>query len=212
MKRSRGPDHFQRLYESSADPWNLAGSRYEAAKYRHTLDTLGSRYFTTGLEVGCSIGVLTRLLAARCETLLAIDIVEAPLRLARARCADLTQVRFARMQTPQEWPEQVFDLVVLSEILYFLSPDDIAYCARRVSDWTSPHAVVLLVNWLGRSDDPSTGDEAADRFIAALAGLFRLDLSERTQQYRIDRLVCKARYSSPRANLKETRSNPLSSR
>jgi hypothetical protein len=132
---------------------------------------------------------LTRLLAARCEKLLAVDIVEAPLRLARARCADLTHVQFARMQAPQEWPDHEIDLVILSEILYFLSPDDIEHCARRVADWGSPNAVVLLVNWLGQGDDPSTGDEAADRFVAALADLFRVDRTARSQRYRIDRLV-----------------------
>ena len=173
---------------------------------------LGGRHFAAGLEVGCSIGVLTNLLAARCKTLLAVDIVEAPLRLARARCADVPQVQFARMQVPQEWPDRVFDLVVLSEILYFLSPDDIAYCARRVADWTSPNAVVLLVNWLGQSDDPSTGNEAADQFIGALAGLFRVDRTERTQQYRTDRLVRRARYASSDLSLNETGSNRLSRR
>jgi SAM-dependent methyltransferase len=196
MTRSRGPEHFQRLYDAAADPWNLAGSPYEAAKYQHTLGMLAGRHFAAGLEVGCSIGVLTRLLAAHCETLLAVDIVEAPLRLARARCADLPQVQFARMQAPQEWPDQVFDLIVLSELLYFLSPDDITYCACRVADGASSDAVVLLVNWLGQSDDPSTGHAAADQFVAALAGLFRVDRAERTQQYRIDRLVRMERAAS----------------
>ena len=175
---------------------DFGGQSIRGNEISDTLDMLGGGNFAAGLEVGCSIG-LTRLLAARCENLLAVDIVEAPLRLARARCADLTQVQFARMQAPQEWPDQVFDLIVLSEILYFLSPDDIAYCARRVADRTSPNAVVLLVNWLGQSDDPTTGDEAADRFIAALAGLFRVDRTVRAQQYRIDRLVRSARSSSP---------------
>src|SRR5579862_9132480 len=111
MKRSRGSDHFRRIYASSPDPWNMLGSRYEATKYQHTLRMLEGRHFTVGLEVGCSIGVLTSLLATRCNTLLAVDIVEAPLRLARARCADLPQVQFALMQAPQEWPDQLFDLV-----------------------------------------------------------------------------------------------------
>ena len=209
MKRSRGPEHFRKLYESSADPWDLAGSRYEAAKYQHTLGMLDGRRFAAGLEVGCSIGILTRLLAARCENLLAVDIVEAPLRLARARCADQTQIRFARMQAPQEWPEQVFDLVVLSEVLYFLSPDDITCCARRVGDGTSAGAAVLLVNWLGQNDDPSTGDEAADRFIAALGNVFRVKRAERTQRYRIDYLVRESGQSSSDARLNQTRSKPL---
>jgi SAM-dependent methyltransferase len=189
MKRSRGPDHFRNLYEFSPDPWDLAGSAYEAAKYEHTLDMLGDRHFAAGLEVGCSVGVLTKRLARRCDALLAVDIVEEPLRLARARCADLTHVQFVRMQAPQDWPNQTFDLVVLSEILYFLSLVDIKYCARRVVDSTTSNAALLLVNWLGRTDDPSTGDEAADGFIAAVDGLFRVDRAERTNRYRIDELV-----------------------
>jgi 2-polyprenyl-3-methyl-5-hydroxy-6-metoxy-1,4-benzoquinol methylase len=189
MKRSRGPDHFKKLYELSPDPWDLAGSSYEAAKYQHTLDMLGDRHFAAGLEVGCSVGVLTRRLARRCDTFLAIDIVEEPLRLARARCADLAQVRFVRLQAPQEWPDRMFDLIVLSEILYFLSPADIKYCARRVVDSTSPDAILLLVNWLGQTDDPSTGNEAAEGLIGALAGRFRVNQSEWTDRYRIDRLT-----------------------
>src|ERR1700756_2610438 len=189
MKHSRGPDHFKRLYESSPDPWDLAGSSYEAAKYQHTLDLLGDRRFAAGLEVGCAIGVLTRRLAPRCDALLAIDVIEEPLRSARARCADLVQVRFARMQAPLEWPDQIFDLIVLSEILYFLSSDDVKYCAGRVSKSTRQNAVLLLVNWLGQTDDPSTGDEAAYIFIEAVAGIFRLEQADRTDRYRIDQLI-----------------------
>jgi 2-polyprenyl-3-methyl-5-hydroxy-6-metoxy-1,4-benzoquinol methylase len=189
MKRSRGQDHFKRLYELSSDPWDLGGSSYEAAKYQHTVDMLGDRHFTAGLEVGCSVGVLTRRLASRCDALLAVDIVEEPLRLAQARCADLRQVRFERMRAPQEWPNQIFDLVVLSEVLYFLSPGDIKYCSHRVVASTTPNAILLLVNWLGQTDDPITGHEAADGFIRAVDGRFRVDRAEQTDRYRIDQLV-----------------------
>jgi SAM-dependent methyltransferase len=189
MKRSRGPDHFKQLYEWSPDPWDLAGSPYEAAKYQHTLDMLGDRHFVAGLEVGCSVGVLTRRLALRCNAFLAVDIIEEPLRLARGRCADLTHVRFARVQAPQEWPDEMFDLVVLSEVLYFLSPCDIEVCAHRVVASTTHNAILLLVNWLGQSDDPSTGHEAADGFIRAVDGRFRVHQSEQTDRYRIDQLI-----------------------
>ena len=45
--------------------------------------------YGAGLEIGCSIGVMTRHLAQRCETLLAVDIAEAPLMAARRRCAGM---------------------------------------------------------------------------------------------------------------------------
>src|SRR3954469_8716047 len=96
-RESRGAEHFQRLYDTSADPWQFRSSAYEQAKYRRTIAAVGERHFRSGFEVGCSIGVLTRMLAARCDALLAVDLVEAPLAAARSTCADLLWVRFARM-------------------------------------------------------------------------------------------------------------------
>jgi chemotaxis methyl-accepting protein methylase len=88
------------------------------------------------------------------------------------------------MQVPDEWPEGQFDLIVLSEVLYFLSPDDVARCVRHVVGTLLPGGVVVLVNWLGQSDDPVSGDEAADSFIAA-SGL-EVTRQERMAGYRLD--------------------------
>ena len=108
MTGSRAALHFKRLYQSNPDPWGFRTSAYEQTKYRQTVSTPGDQHFTSGLEVGCSIGVLTRLLAVRCASLLGVDIVEDPLEAARSRCADQPQVRFQRMQVPAEWPDERF--------------------------------------------------------------------------------------------------------
>jgi predicted TPR repeat methyltransferase len=149
---------------------------------------LGDRRFISGLEVGCSIGVLTRLLAGYCDALLGVDLVEQPLAAARLRCAEQPWVRFQRMRIPGEWPDQRFDLIMLSEVLYFLSPADIERCAERVKASLLPGGTVLLVNWLGQSDDPCSGEEAADRFIAATAGVLRVSQQDRQPRYRLDLL------------------------
>src|SRR5471030_1508163 len=171
MTESRSESHFQRLYQSNPDPWAFQTSAYEQAKYRGTVDALGDRSFASGLEVGCSIGILTRMLAPRCARLLGVDIVEDPLPAARAHCADQPQVRFERMRVPLEWPVERFDLIVLSEVLYFLSAGDIRWCARHVVDTLLPGGVVVLVNWSGRTGDPSSGDVAPERFISATDGV-----------------------------------------
>jgi len=144
---SHGPGHFQRLYEASRDPWQYRTSPYEQSKYRRTVASLGARKFHSGFEAGCSIGVLTRLLALRCERLLAVDIVEQPMRSARATSANQPWVRLERMEIPAEWPGDTFDLIVLSEVLYFLSPADIGTAADRVVATLELGGVVLLVNW-----------------------------------------------------------------
>ena len=51
-------------------------------------------------EIGCSIGVLTRKLARRCERLLAVDLLPEILARAPARCADLPGVSFPRLAVP----------------------------------------------------------------------------------------------------------------
>jgi 2-polyprenyl-3-methyl-5-hydroxy-6-metoxy-1,4-benzoquinol methylase len=189
MTGSRAATHFEHLYQSNPDPWGFQTSAYEQTKYRQTLSALGHRRFTLGLEVGCSIGVLTRELAVRCESLLAVDIVEDPLEAARLRCADQPQVQFRRMQVPVEWPEGCFDLMVFSEVLYFLSAAEIRRCARRVLSSLSPVGMVVLVNWLGPTDDPTPGNEAAEVFIGTTAGRLRVDRHEQHEGYRLDVLM-----------------------
>jgi SAM-dependent methyltransferase len=189
MTESRDPAHFARLYQSKPDPWGFCTDPYEQAKYRHTIEILHGSRFVSALEVGCSIGVLTNMLAPQCDALLALDIVDQPLETAVRRCADQPWVKFQRMQVPAEWPDRRFDLILLSEVLYFLTPPDIDRCARQVKASLLPNAKILLINWLGQSDDPCSGDQAAERFITATAGTLAMQHQDRRPRYRLDLLT-----------------------
>jgi len=189
MTNSHDAEHFRRIYARSADPWAYQTSDYEQEKYQRTLVTLGERRFKSGFEPGCSIGVLTRLLATRCDALLAADIVEEPLQTARKLCADLPWVRFTRLRIPDEWPGGHFDLIVLSEVLYFLTPADIARLSGRVRDALDYDGVVLSVNWLGHGDDPCGGDEAAAIFLNEMQTGLSINSHYHSSSYRIDMLI-----------------------
>ena len=180
------PGYFERLYQSDPDPWRFATSSYEREKYAATVAALPRARFARGFEVGCSIGVLTQQLAARCTELLAVDVAETALAQARARCADLPRVALARMGVPGEWPEGTFDLVLFSEVLYYLGGDGIVEAARRTLTCLEPGGAVLLVNWRGPTDGVGTGEEAADRFIAACGDAVRRTRLERAERYRLD--------------------------
>ncbi len=186
------PDTFDRIYAADPDPWRFTTSRYEQEKYAATLAALGARRFSAALEIGCSIGVLTRLLARRCDTLLAVDVAHAALAAACHRCAGLPGVRIERRQIPRDWPGGGFDLIVLSEVLYFLSTDDIACSARRAAASLLPGGLVLLVNWTGPTDTPCTGDEAADLFASATAPVLRPIRRVAASTYRLDLLTTNA--------------------
>ena len=177
------PDYFDGLYAADPDPWRFATSDYEREKYAATLAALPPRRFAAALEVGCSIGVLTQQLAARCDRLLALDVAEAALAQARERCPTVT---FERRSVPDEWPPGRFDLIVFSEVLYYLDAAGIRATAARAMQAINPDGCILMVHYLGGTDYPSTGDEAAEGFMAA-SGLSPA-LQVREPLYRIDRL------------------------
>jgi cyclopropane fatty-acyl-phospholipid synthase-like methyltransferase len=185
VKPSLKPAYFDALYAADPDPWRFATSAYEREKYDATLAALPPR-IGSAFEIGCSIGVLTRRLATRCGTLLAVDVAETALAAARRRCGDRTNVTIAHMQVPREWPGGRFDIILFSEVLYYLSSDDLAHTAVRARASLTPGGHALLVHYTLPTDYPASGDAATDGFIAASG--FTPILQRRAALYRLDLL------------------------
>lgn len=192
---SLAPTYFTEMYASDPDPWRFASSPYEHAKYDATLASLPRETYADGLEIGCSIGVLTRRLAGRCARLTAMDIAESALDAARTRCADLPHVGFVRGVVPSDWPEGRFDLILLSEVVYYLDRDDIAALVERIRSALKPGGDLVLVHWTGETHYPLTGDEAAETVIARGADMLDIRHQDRTPLYRLD--VLRRRETAP---------------
>ena len=185
MSASLPPDYFESLYAEDADPWRFATSDYERQKYAATIAALPARIGTM-FEAGCSIGVLTQKLAARCDRLLSVDVAETALAQARSRCASLGNVSIERMRIPAEWPEGRFDAMLFSEVLYYLSAEDLAQTALRTRASLAPGGVALLVHYTLPTNYPATGDDAAENFIAATG--YTVIRQQREAEYRLDLL------------------------
>jgi cyclopropane fatty-acyl-phospholipid synthase-like methyltransferase len=181
-----GEDYFRALYARDPDPWRFADSAYEQDKYARTLEALAARRYAQPLEVGCSIGVLTRMLAERCDRLLAIDIASAPLVEARRRCAAAPWVRFAQMAAPAQWPDDCFDLIVLSEVVYYLSAADVGRLSDRIKSSLTSGGDLLLVHWTGPTNYPLGGDEASELLLERVSGIVQNVRRERFDRFRID--------------------------
>jgi SAM-dependent methyltransferase len=154
--------YFQSMYESDPDPWNFATSPYERRKYALTVDALPREYFRNVFEPGCSIGVLTELLAPRCGRLLASDIVPCALESATARLSTFNNVVVERRAIPEEWPKEQFDLIVLSEIAYYFDAPTLRRIVDKVVESTDAGSNVIGVHWRGETNYPLSGDAAHD--------------------------------------------------
>jgi cyclopropane fatty-acyl-phospholipid synthase-like methyltransferase len=185
-RQTLGTEYFDALYAADPDPWKFADSPYERGKYELTLDAMSKPRYRSALEVGCSIGILTRSLASRCDKLVAIDAAETPLLEARRRCADLPGVRFERMFVPDQWPDGVFELILLSEVVYYLSRDDVRRLAAKVTNSLAEGGYVILVHWTGPTNYPLSGDEAAALFIEHVLPICVVDRADRYAEFRLD--------------------------
>ncbi|MCJ2135811.1 nodulation S family protein [Methylobacterium sp. J-026] len=174
------------MYATETDPWHFATSPYERDKYAATLASLPRSHYTSGLDVGCSIGVFTHQLCTRCDALIGLDVVPSVLEAARARCADCPNVHFMLAAVPGTWPDGRFDLIVISEVAYYLDRADLARLVARVAGALLPGGDIVLVHWLGVTHYPLSGDEAAEGFIAGARGFAQVLTQSRTAEYRLD--------------------------
>ena len=140
-------DTLDRLHAQEEEPWGAESRWFERRKRELVLATLPRARFASALEVGCSTGVLAETLAERCDRLLAIDRSPAALEVARRRLASSPGAAVAELDLHREWPERRFDLVVVSEVGYFLSPAALDRLVLRLADSLTSDGVVVLCHW-----------------------------------------------------------------
>ncbi|RZI58227.1 MAG: methyltransferase domain-containing protein [Rubrivivax sp.] len=116
-------DHFEALFADDDDPWGYRTRWYERRKRAQLLASLPAERYASGFEPACANGELSAELAARCDRLLCSDGSAAAIAHARRRLAHLPQVDLRHAPIPAQWPEGRFDLIVLSEIGYYLDDD-----------------------------------------------------------------------------------------
>lgn len=135
-----------------------------------TVASLPRSRYRSAYEPGCSVGVLTELLATRCDRLLSSDIIPSALERAEARLRRKPHVSIEERSIPDQWPPGHFDLVVLSEIAYYFDVTDLGRVMACVMDTTELGANVVGVHWCGETNYPLTG-ESSHRIIAETTGL-----------------------------------------
>jgi SAM-dependent methyltransferase len=149
---------------------------------------LPQQRYQSGFEPACSVGLLSIALASRCDRLLCSDLIDVAVQTARTRLAGFANVT-VRQQALRDWPDGDFDLIVLSEVLYYLTDPDLAAVLGSARTSLRPGGHLVLVHW--RHPVPErrrTGDDAhaAVNHVEGLSRLaayhdpdFRLDVFAR---------------------------------
>lgn len=165
------PTYFERMYAASPDPWDFAGRWYEERKRAITVASLPRRRFRRAFEPGCSIGLLSAQLGQRCDELLASDVSSAAVRVARDRLSNQHGVHVDQRQMPRDWPDGRFDLVVLSEIVYYCNEADAVDIGLSTAGSLTADGVVVVCHWLHPVADYPLSGVMAHRIVREASGL-----------------------------------------
>ena len=117
------------------DPWNYTTNSLERLRHQREAEMLdrvrGIKRFGCALEIGCAEGVFTKILAERCDSLLATDFSEDALPRARQRCQGAQHVRFGQIDLRNDPLPGVFDLIVAIHVVEYIKNP---LALRRVRD------------------------------------------------------------------------------
>ncbi len=153
--------HFDLLFQTNDDPWGYASVWSEQRRHSLLLAMLDMPVYERVFEPGCANAVFTSLLASRAVEVLAWDGSGEAVRASRSRLRGIANVEVSHRSVPEDWPDGQFDLIVLSDFLYYLSEGDIVEVAEKALDSVSEGGFVLSCHWVQIAHDFLTPGGAA---------------------------------------------------
>lgn len=141
---------LDRMYDQGDDPWSFAGSFYEERRRALVLALFGCRRYGRALEIGCADGRLTEALVERCDAVVALDTSP---RAVAAAVDRAPQATVHQGMAPADLPPGPFDLVLLSEVGYFLTPLELLATLRRCEAALAPGGELVLCHWQHSTTD-----------------------------------------------------------
>ncbi len=136
------------------DPWDYENSAYEQRKYEQKIQILPRKAdlqappYRRALDLGCGEGLFSCLLVERgvAREVVGVDFAPPAVERARQRCPHDPRVQFLLMDVTQQLPDGEFDLVVCSEVLYYLGWPNLRRLAQRLATKVAMGGHVVLVS------------------------------------------------------------------
>jgi len=181
---------FDRKFASDDDPWRTFSDRDEARKRRAILHGMGAGPIGRVLELAAGNGSNSVALARAALRLDATEGTTSGTALIRRAVGVDPRVRVRQVVLPARFPGTTYDMAIVAEVLYYLSPADMAQVARDVAAHVRPGGALILAHH--RVDYPDFVQHAHgihERFLAASGAPWRRRNHQRTGRWRVQSYV-----------------------
>jgi 2-polyprenyl-3-methyl-5-hydroxy-6-metoxy-1,4-benzoquinol methylase len=177
---------FERLYLESPDPWNYQSSAYERRKYERVLACAlqWRSAVESALEVGCSVGVFSRMLTDHFHKVTAIDISKEALAAATRYNHAAKNVRFMHRDLQSLDTDDRYDVIFCAEVLYYIGKKDVEIVCQQLDKYLSAGGVILLGTGISSEESDSLYfDGWADIFAAHFQQIFKEIVQDPVRPY-----------------------------
>ena len=122
-----------------------------------TIAALPHRCFARALEPRCANGALTERLAPKCDHVVTFDFEPSAIARARQRVESHAHVDVVNARFPDWWPHGGGDLVVWSEVAYYLDSDSADRALGGLDIWLALGGTLVAVHYTGDTNYPRHG-------------------------------------------------------
>jgi len=162
-------DEFLRRYRrGKADAWGYLGNADHNMRAERILAALPDWPVPQLLELGCAEGFLTRRFLERGIAVTACDLSSEAVERARVWCGDNSRAQFVVGDIRQQLPEGSFDVCLLSDVLYYLSPAEIRQLSANLTTRMNPRRRLIFANeWNPNYRDLTSPEDALTALLSA---------------------------------------------
>lgn len=137
---------FSAKFAGDDDPWRTFSNRDEAVKRAAIIHALGAGPLGRVLELSSGNGSNSAAIAPLARRLDATEGTAEGTRLTGHAVERWPRARALQLPLPARAPRPTYDVIVIAELLYYLTPRDMALVAHDVARTVRPGATLVLAH------------------------------------------------------------------
>ncbi len=138
---------FEHKYRKHGDYFGYRDNPYELDKYRRTFELMKQwrPASDSALEIGCSVGVFTAMIAPEFRTVTAVDIANEALSIARTQVGAAGDVSYVQGDLLSLDLKRTFDVIFCAEVLMYVREADAPAACAVLDRHLAPGGLIVEV-------------------------------------------------------------------